>query len=263
MRVAYLTQIADEEKLIYNHLCYYYNIGVRDFFITFNNSNEETKNEVVRFINTHSNANVKTEIDNEIRYNQSEIFTSRCNEIYKSGVKWILPVDADEIIKIPDGLTIQDCFTHHDNNAYGYINCRWFDYHPVDDSPIDNYFTDWTHRQVESRKESKVIVKWSPGMKMGIGHHLITAKRNKIADAKKIFFAHFPNRDYEQVLKKKIKIGKAFIENYGINDGHNQIKQYKEYLNDPEYFRKSWDKLQETRKSMNLVYDPIDKKLFE
>ena len=43
MKIAYLTQIKNEEKLIYNNLLYHYNLGIRAFFVCFNNSNEETR----------------------------------------------------------------------------------------------------------------------------------------------------------------------------------------------------------------------------
>ncbi len=46
---AYLTAIKDDDDIIYDNLNYYYNIGIRDFFIMLHCSDEKTVNEIKRF----------------------------------------------------------------------------------------------------------------------------------------------------------------------------------------------------------------------
>jgi len=267
MKIAYITRIKHEEKLIFNNLIYYYNIGIRDFYIIHNLSNDETRQEVNRFETLKKDARIVRIEDYNTGYMQAEFFNQASEQAFRDGCNWILPIDADEILKIPNGLTIQECIQPHDRHKYGYIKCKWIDYQPSikDDDSDTNFFIRWKYREQTPRPQSKVFVKWCDGMKWGDGHHLIISKRNHIADATKLFYAHFPNREFEQMKSKRINIGKTFIEKYGYDSDKPQITDYKRWEKEgDQYFIDAWKELLEKRKNSldSYIYDPIDPKLF-
>jgi len=266
MRPAYITSIKNEEKLIGFNLQYYYNIGIRNFYITFNCTTDNSVDVVREFERINPDAIVKTFIDSSPTYNLIERLNYMSDVAYVDGCNWIIPVDADEILKLYN-YNLLDALAPHNKHEYGYIVCRWCDYVPMqsDDKSDVNYFSQWQYREPRCRPQSKVFAKWHPDMKWGTGHHLVVSKRKKIANAHKIFVAHFPNREYEQLKNKMLTIGKGFSLKYGANSETLQVKQYKEALEKGEqYFIDLWDRLQngrESRKS-DFVYDPIPKELF-
>lgn len=268
MKIAYVTRIKNEERLIYFNLKYYYNIGIRNFYIIHNLSNDETRNLVNKFEQNHPDCIVNRIEDKNTKHMQNEFFNNVSDMAFNDGCKWIIPIDADEILKIPSGMTIQDCLKPHDKHEYGYIKCQWIDYQPTnfDDDNDINFFTKWKYREGQARPQSKIIVKWTNGMKWGDGHHLVIAKGNKIIDAKKMFYAHFPNRELEQIIWKRLNIGRAFIEKYGYDSEKPQIQEYKRWEKEgDQYFVNVWNKLLKKRKDNinNYLYDPIDPLMFE
>jgi len=268
MKPAYITCIKDEEKLIFYNLIYYYNIGIRDFYIMYNNSNEATKKQVEKFDILKTDARVFYHHDSDIAYRQPDRFKMMSEQAFSNGCDWIIPIDADEIIKIKNYNTIQDYLSCFEPIDFGYINCRWIDYQETekDDKTDDNIFTRWKYRNPAPRPQSKIIVKWSPGMRYGDGHHILVTKRKKIAETKILYFGHFPNRSYEQIKDKMITIGKAFIPVFGMNSTRPQVKKYRDFLKWGDMvFKDAWKKIQESRKNnfKNFVFDPIDSELFK
>jgi hypothetical protein len=269
MKIAYITRIKDEERLIRYNLNYYYNLGIRAFFICLNNSNTETVAEVNRFKKEHPDIEYYEFIDKKTDYNHSNMFNIMSDDAYVRGYAWQVPVDADEILHIKCGRSLQDILRPYDRAKYGYVNLRWIDYQPSHlDNPFDlNYFTRWEHREPVPRPPSKIIYKWSPGCLHGDGHHLLISKRNFLTEISPdtMFQAHFVNRERDQIQKKRIRIGEAFIETYGPDSEKPQVKEYREWQKRGDvYFDEVWENLCQERKLnfQRYVHDPIDKKLF-
>lgn len=264
MRPAYITCIRNEESLIFHNLIYYYNIGIRDYYIMFNNSNNKTRGEVERFRLNKQDVKIKTFEDNRIAYKQPERFTMMSNEAYNDKCDWIIPVDADEIIVLIKHKTIQDYLSEFNKHEYGYINCRWYDFHPGPEvGAINNYFAQWKYRETHPRKASKIIVKWNTIMHYGDGHHLLTKGRNKICESVIAYYAHFPNRSLEQIKDKIFTIGKAFIEHFGIESERPQVKAYRQILREGnQFYINKWDEILNNRKNTEKIFDPIDPSLF-
>jgi len=124
MKPAYITCIKDEPDLIYYNLVYYYNIGIRNFYIMFNNSCEKTRAEVALFENTHQ-VKLTTFEDKRIGYYQPERFTMMSNAAYAKNCDWIIPVDADEIVRLVKHKKIQDYLKCFEPIDFGFIQCRW------------------------------------------------------------------------------------------------------------------------------------------
>jgi len=264
MKIAYLTIIKDEEKLILHNLRYYYNIGIKDFYIMFNNSNDATKKKVEEFQGEKADIFLKTYSDTSFEYLQPERFKMLSNDAYRNGCDWMLPVDADEIFVLKNNKTMAEFLRQFEPVDYGQINCKWIDYHPGTHE-TGNVFIDWTEKSHVSRKESKIIVKWNPEMKYGDGHHLLTSKGKKLSATDMCFCAHFPNRSYEQ-LKQKLKvIGYAFMLHFGSESTRVQVKHYREMLKrGDDFFHEKWNNILEYRKKneKNFIHEPIDKNLF-
>ena len=188
---------------------------------------------------------------------------------YLEGFKWQIPIDADELFVLKN-IELRDFIKKYDDNEYGFINFRWIDFHPTekDDISNPNYFNRWKYKQLSPRGPSKIIYKWSPGNLLGDGHNLLIAKRHQIAEInpEQGFYAHFANRGKEQIKKKRIRIGEAFVEKYGIDSDKTQILEYKEWQEQGDiYFDQVWDNLcsKRIKQFQNLIYDPINPELFK
>jgi len=268
-KTCYLTRIKDEEKLIYYNLIYHYSLGIRRFYITLNNSNDETVQEIKRFIDDKKDAVVSMITNTDTSYTQPETFTQMSDMALDNGFQWHIPVDADELLVIK-GKSLNDFLAQYNKHEYGFIRFPWVDYHPTDlDTHNDpNFFSRWEHRRDVPRGPSKIIAKWQKGCRYGDGHHLLVAKRNELATIpiEQGFYAHFVNRERDQIKNKRIRIGEAFVEKYGINSEKPQITEYKKWLDQGEaYFDQVWKDLKTKRAKLfkTLIHDPIDHGMFE
>lgn len=262
--VCALTRIKDEEQLIFNCLLSYYSHGIRNFYITFNNSNEETRKSVFLFFSLKNDAVLYSFDDKNTRYEQIEMFDMMSNKAYNNGHIWQIPFDADEILFLKKQ-SLKDIISKYDSHEYGYINFRWIDYIPT--KKDDNYFLSCEYRHKKHRGPTKIIYKWHPECRHGHGNHLLIAKRKLLCEYDMCdgFYAHFPNRSLEQIKNKRIRIGEAFVEKYGSDCDKPQVQEYRKWESQGDtYFKKVWSKIQKDRsKKENFIYDPIPKEYFE
>jgi len=266
--VCLITRIKDEEKLIYYNLLYHYNIGIRNFYITFNNSNQETIKKVEQFFSEKKDAILFPYYENNTEYNQIEQFDKMSDAAFNNGHVWQIPADADEIL-ILKNTDLKSLINKYKEFEYGYLNFRWIDFQATekDDMNDPNFFTRWKYRENHARPATKIIYKWSIGCKHGHGNHLLISKRRLLEEVpiETGFYAHFVNREYEQIKKKRIRIGEAFSEKYGSESDKPQIQEYRRWLAEGEqYFVNVWDKLCKYRKDNfeKFIYDPINPVLF-
>jgi hypothetical protein len=267
-KVCYLTRIFNEERLIGYQLQYYYNLGIRNFYITFNNSNIETIRQVDKFLDKNPDANCCSFFESNTAYRQIEVFDDMSNRAYDMGHVWQIPSDADELLVLK-GISLEDFIKKYDNNEFGYINFRWIDYMPthLDDQNDPNFFTRWQYREPASRPPTKIIYKWHPLCKHGHGNHLLIAHRRELDEIHPSlgFYAHFVNREKEQIKKKRIRIGEAFSETYGPDSEKPQVKEYREWQKRGDvYFDEVWKNLCQEREQnfSRYIHDPIKKELF-
>lgn len=266
MKIAYVTCVKNEQDLIFPNLMYHLNMGCDSFYIMFNNSEDNTQKEVDRFENITKSKVIRFH-DSNTAYLQPTRFTMMANQAYSDGHNWIVPVDADEIVRLKDGSTIKQFLSHFDAHPYGYINCRWIDYHAtdMDDNADFNYFTRWQYRQPAPRQATKIVVKWHPGMKFGDGHHLIVSHRNFIAESRIMWYAHFYGRSAKQLQKKTEIIGQAFVEAFGEGSQRPQVTNYHRIRAEGQDFHSNaWRALCERRRREfeTYIHDPIPKNMF-
>lgn len=266
MKIAYITCIKNEEKLIYYNLMYYFNMGVDVFFVMFNNSEDKSKDEVTRF-ERDTRIKVNRLTDNNIAYMQPKRFTNMANQAFQQGCEWIIPVDADEIVRIQGNMPFKMFLEKFREHPAGYINCRWIDYHATekDDMNDPNYFTRWKYRQSVPRDPSKIVVKWHPNMKFGDGHHILTAHRSLIVESKIMWYAHFYGREADQLKRKTEIIGQAFVDAFGQSSQRPQVLNYHRVKAEGQKFHDdAWNRLCRFRKAAfnSFVYDPIPENLF-
>ena len=267
MKIAYVTCVKNEQDLIYPNLMYHKNMGVDSFYVMFNNSEDNTQDEVSRF-EKDTGITVTRFHDNDTAYRQPTRFTMMSNRAYGEGATWIIPVDADEIVRTQDKSTFKEFLSRFDNRfSEGYINCRWLDYHATDKDNLDdpNYFTRWKYRQTTPRQASKIIVKWHPDMRYGDGHHIIVTRRNLIAESRIMWYAHFFGRSQAQLQKKTEIIGQAFVQAFGEASNRPQVTNYHAVKAQGQSFHlNAWEKLCAYRRDHfnDLLYDPIPENLF-
>jgi len=268
MKIALITCIKNEEDVIYNNLLYYYNMGIRNFYVMLNNSQDNTISELERF-ERNKNVKIRMFFDTKVEYLQPARFTMMANEAFRDGCTWIIPIDADEIFKINSNhKNFSSFFEQFDKqHQFGYINCEWIDYTP-DKIPSkkhdgSNIFSTWKHRMKQPRKEHKVIVKWHPEMKFGDGHHLVISKRNLIYEGNDIFCAHFFGRSYDQFSFKIRNISNVFAKTFGKDSQRGQVGHFHQINEKGEDFIKSkWDEMYNKRINSDKIFDPIPKEFF-
>lgn len=269
--IAYLTRIKDEPELIYWNLLYHYNIGIRNFYIMFNRSGNETRELVEKFVSEYSDIQYFPFEDNATAYMQREMFEKMANAALGNGHKWQIPVDADELLVLK-GITLEDFIKKYDIHEHGYIRLDFINYHPHEgnNGRIENYFLQWEWREKDTMCGSiyKVIWKWHPLYLCGHGHHLISTKnkflKNEIAimPPDTAFIAHFPERTFDQIRKKKIRICEAFVESFGDDGNSGQVSEYRQWKEKGDQFWiEMWEKIQNNRKlnleQRNYIHDPI------
>lgn len=271
MKLAYVSCIGQEDELIGYNLIYYYNLGIREFYIMFNNSGKTTQRIVDKFLRSKPDIYYRLFVDKDPSYKQRERLTMMANAAYNHGCDWIIPIDTDEIIKLTGYSQLITLLKEYDSHEYVTLKCTWTDYMATSmDYSITpkekNYFILVKYKEDHPRPQSKIIVKWKQGMKFGFGHHCLdTIKDNIIEIPSNILdFAHFADRNKKQFIQKRKQIGLAFISEFGRNSKHRQVVEYKTDIEDGVYFKNRWESLCQDRKDNfdRYIYDPIDEDLF-
>jgi hypothetical protein len=97
--ISYISMIKDEDDIIYENLAWHFAVGFRKFILIDNNSSDNTRNLIQKFINeTKELATVILIHDPIEEHNQYKLMTAAyrmSHEIWPEA-EWIVPVDADE-----------------------------------------------------------------------------------------------------------------------------------------------------------------------
>ena len=89
--------VKDESDIIEYQIAYYYNIGIRDFYIIDNNSTDGTY-EILCDIGKRIKGNFVLISDKDVAYWQYQRINRLCQLAIQDGCTHVLPVDADELL---------------------------------------------------------------------------------------------------------------------------------------------------------------------
>ena len=228
MKIAYISVIhpADNDIIHYT-LIYYYNLGIRNFYLMLHKSNDELTNIIKDVVDKLylSKFKIFYSDDNDHRHEkQSKILLDQAKA---DGFKWIIASDADELLVLKKHKNIEDLIIDYDSINYLSLNFTWYECKIDKDIKNENPFVELKYFAKEPRDFYKSIGKFNDGMVFCSGFHTIVNNINELTDlgtdscirfddgiepqeVYKIspdvaFYLHFPHRTNLQ-FKNKMKL---------------------------------------------------------
>ena len=238
---AYLTAIKDDDDIIYDNLNYYYNIGIRDFFIMLHCSDEKTVNEIKRF-ESDKKTSIHFLIDNDYTFKQELHFKQLSELAWSHGFNWHIASDSDELLVLRKHRTIQEFLSNYPDNDT--ITFEWSFYSNVSTGKTGNMFLDRKYRRIEKALWTKSIAQWTEKTKLYwvVGqHYLVNSETPAIITSDIAFYAHFPYRSFERWSKRFTDW--AVTKQKRFKNDQNSAGWLYEYnqLQEPNFLKKQWD----------------------
>jgi len=249
--VACLLPIRCDDDIVYDHLLYYYNLGVRNFFITVHCGNGEDEKEIERF-KKDSGSHIKVIIDNNPAYRQRVQYLHMSEQAKK--FRWHIMSDTDELLVLKKYETLDqllDKYKNHDGLLFD-----WFDYMKA----FDKKCFRWMHRQISPKAWTKAIMKYRKGLEWSYGHHHIEGK-GSFSKVDGAFFAHFPWRSFERWKQRRLDFADAKYKSFGNSEAWMQQCNYHEIKKNPMFLEKRWE-VRHHNYRCDMKFDPIKHDLF-
>jgi hypothetical protein len=266
IKPAYLLCIKDDDDIVYNNMLYYYNIGIRDYYIMLHCANEETVAQINLFSQKHPIAQVKTFIDNDYIYKKDIHFQNLSQNAYGDGCNWHIATDTDEILILRKDNTIHDFLQKYKNHES--LLFDWYNYKKTRCNPDDeNIFLSWINRDILPSKWTKAISQWTHKQIWAAGQHfLINSNGYKITNDI-AYYAHFPYRNFERWAKRRIDFAKTKYERFKNEKNREEwlkLARYYEIKENDNFLLSLWNSVMcNIENSTTIEKDPIDKNKFK
>lgn len=258
MNIALICVVNPQDNDIFaDMLIYYYNMGIRYFYLMLHKPDPILRNHVFLF-ETMYDVSVKTFFNESNEHWHEKDCKVLTDNALVDGMDWIIGSDADELLVIRGGKTLEEFLSGY-NFQYGSLHFNWYEYRALEDIK-ENAFINMQFRENESRQQSKSIGKFNDKMAYVPGLHYIADSPEVINISSDIaFYAHFSDRNEKQYIDKMTLQAKNWNQRYGKYT-HWAEKLIKD---DPSGLKKLWDLMIEQNKIKSLVYDPIDEEMFK
>ena len=258
MNTALITVVNPQDNdVIYDNLIYYYNMGIRYFYLMLHKPDQVLRDHVFLF-ETMYDVSVKiffNENDEHYHEKDCKVLTDAA---IADGMEWIIGSDADELLIIKNGKTLEE-FLSEQHFAYGSLHFSWYEYRALADVS-ENAFINMMFREKEPRQQTKSIGRFNDKMAYVPGLHYIADSPEVVNISPDIaFYAHFSDRNEKQYIDKMTLQAKNWNQRYG------KYSHWAEKLveDDPLGLKKLWDLMIEQNKNKSLVYDPINPEVFK
>ena len=260
MKIAYICVVNPQDNdVILDNIIYYYNLGIKDFYIMLHKPDSELKG-ILYFQN---NPKMCSEIDVRFFYNDKDehYHEKDCkfltNKAIADGFDWIIGTDADELLILKQHKTIQDFCSEFAYN-YGSLHFNWFEYRPVVDV-YEKAFVNMKLREPIPRIQTKSVGKFNSQMSYVPGLHYIENSPEVITISPDVaFYAHFSDRNEKQYIDKMSLQAINWSQRYGKHS-HWAEKMIED---DPGGLKKLWDLQIHQNNNKDLLFDPIQKEMF-
>ena len=270
MKVAFISVIRYDEDTVENLLVYYYNIGLRDFYLTLHVASQE-------LVDIVSNVQAKlkdakfTILRNEEEILRHEIQIYELSTIArKDGFNWIVASDGDELFILEHHNTIQEFLEQYEHYSTDTcLSVKNSEYMPTHEiySP-ENCFVDFHFRHKQYYKNStKTIGKfYTDKMRFSDGlHEMLDADNYIDVNEDVVWSAHFPNRNKTQVARKQRVLYNMWLSRSDVSHYNPAIGAYNAKLqSDPNFFENIWYSkiIEHPIDSLKFVCDPLPKEKF-
>jgi len=236
----------DEADILGKNLEHHYRIGFRNFFIADNKSSDGTAEIIVKFRNEHPDALVCYYYDVITSYYQGHkmaIFHDLFVEYLKLAnveLQWMFFIDTDELLSCGDPRS-QSALREAMNDAssqiivFHWVICASevpLEATPADVSPYQTYPV----ALAVTPPASKVAIRVGTGLRPTYGNHWVVSYDGALEGIRVMldsnwYLFHFMTRSFEQMKRKVINGGKAFLNTKGLeNHGQHWKQNYDKYL---------------------------------
>lgn len=253
IKIAYISVIRNDKDILKDNLIYYYNIGIRDFYIMLHLPDQKTYNIISDVKSLLNDAKINIQINNTDRHYHDEDCKKLTDAARVDGFEWVLGTDIDELLVLMRHKTIHEFIVeYYINNDYCSLHFRWFTYLPLGNI-YEHAFNKMVFREPLPRKESKAFGRFNDKMAYVPGLHLISNSPLIIPVEPAIaYYAHFPNRNIEQYIEKYTIQKKNWLARYGSFPFAEAMDK------DPDFLKKNWERMiKENNETIDKIFDPV------
>lgn len=238
--IAGVSMFKDEEEIAYANLTWHYQLGIKRFVILDNLSSDNTAEEIRRFADDYSDAQVYLVEDREVGYYQSRKMTAAANLAYKMwGTEWIFPFDADELLcsfRAPLQTVLESV-----SSECKWIKLPWRNHvlqHLYSETEL-NPLKRMTHRLKFEDPDYNLggfIARWQPSFVVDQGNHCVLHQGKQIpgqinGEDLGLVLRHYQFRSKDHIRRKIINGGKAYEKAQDLNQtfGPHWKQRYIQY----------------------------------
>jgi hypothetical protein len=258
MNIALITVVNPQDNDIFDDmLLYYYNLGIRNYYIMLHKSDIILRNHVF-LLETMYDVSVKTFFNESEQHWHEKDCKVLTDAAVKDGMEWIIGSDADELLVIKNGMSLES-FLNQYIFPYGSLHFKWFEYRAISDVN-EKAFINMQYREKEPRQQTKSIGIFNEKMAYVPGLHYIADSPEVInVDPEQAFYAHFSDRNEKQYVDKMTLQAKNWNQRYG-KYSHWAEKLIEE---DPHGLKNLWMTMLNQNKDKEIIHDPINPELFK
>ena len=264
--VAAVMMLKDEEDIIWLNLNWLYFIGFRRFVLLDNNSNDNTRSEIMRFRQARSDVELLVLDDPIVRYMQAQKTTAlfrTANSIWPD-LKWIFPIDADEFLIPQRGMNV---LSNIDPKVHAITipKTQHFRTAMEDEGKILT-LSAMPSRGPLCRVPPKLVPRSAVELSIGQGNHKLTRiDHGQVIYAggfqHGFYYREFPYRSCRQFISKVCNGGPAILaaEEYfgGSIGGNHWLRFYRAYLTGGSAELEALYRANYIMSSQDFVHDPF------
>jgi hypothetical protein len=237
MKPAVIMMFRDEADILGKCLEHWYALGVRDFYLCDNASEDDSFHIAKDFFVTCPARHIIQECW-QTDWPGRAVINDLKRLALADGCDWIFPADADEFLALPEGYTIGS-FLEEIASAYKDDLPGWLEL------PYRNILPDGREEWQEPQR--KCFGSLTPEMTISMGNHLIEGIE-PMSDLEydpnlwDVFYRHYSLRTYPQFKRKMENYMTAFSQN-GFSD-HHHAESFKIWQVEGEsYLQRLWTEL--------------------
>ena len=257
VKIAFVSAIRNDQDILKYNLFYYYNIGIRDFYLLLHKSTLEQRQHLEEIRSCLPDCNFfVTGHDKDYQYHDEDIKVLT-DKAMDDGFKWIIASDVDELIRLQKHNTIQDFISEYDHFETVSLLCEWYEHRPLKScNKKENPFTVFNRRDIDKKEQTKAIGKFNDLMFYCPGVHLIHDCHNVVKiPFEDVYYSHFPDRNKNQFIEKYEIQLENWMHRYGKFPLEKAMKE------DPNCLFKFWEtKLVDENHG---VLDQVNREMFE